>query len=226
MISIKIEKELKGAQQNFKLSIDETINEGDFIGVFGKSGSGKTTLLRILSGLETNLKGFVKVGKAIWIDSLLKKNVSIKDRQIGFVTQESILFPNMNIREQLTFSKGKNTNKTLLEEVVTALEIDNLLAVYPEQLSGGQKQRVCLARAIIQEPKVLLLDEPFSALDYQIRKQLIQLTKKITDQYSLTVFLVSHHPSEIIDLTNKVWIIENGIIIDKGIPKEVLISHL
>ena len=226
MITIKIEKELKGAQQNFKLSIDETINEGDFIGVFGKSGSGKTTLLRILSGLETNIKGFVKVENTIWLDSLSKKNISIKDRQIGFVTQESILFPNMNVREQLTFSKGKDTNEKLLDEVVTALEIDNLLAEYPEQLSGGQKQRVCLARAIIQEPKVLLLDEPFSALDYQIRKQLIQLTKKITKQYSLTVFLVSHHPSEIIDLANKVWILENGIIIEKGIPREVLISHL
>jgi len=226
MITINIEKELHGAQQDFKLSINETIEKGSFIGLFGCSGSGKTTLLRILAGLETKVSGSIKVDEQTWLDSLLKKQLPVKDRAIGFVTQESILFPNMTVNEQLTFSKGKQTNKSLLKEVVSILEIENLLLSYPKYLSGGQKQRVCLARAIIQQPRILLLDEPFSALDYKIRKQLIDLTKKVSRQFGLTVVLVSHHPSEIIDLAAQVWVMKNGIIIEKGIPDKVLIRYL
>lgn len=226
MISITIEKKLKGALQNFSLSIDETIHRGDFIGVFGGSGSGKTTLLRILSGLEDDFSGLIEVEQKTWFDSFLKKKTAVKDREIGFVTQESILFPNMTVREQLLFSKGKSTNQNLFKEVITVFEIENLLDVYPQYLSGGQKQRVSLARAIIQQPKLLLLDEPFSALDYLIQKQLVALTKKISKKFKLTVLFVSHHPKEIIELSNKVWIMQNGTIIEKGNPEKILTRYL
>lgn len=226
MINITIKKKLKGALQDFTFSVDETIHKGDFIGVFGGSGSGKTTLLRILSGLEDDFSGHISSDDQIWFDSILNKKTAVKDREIGFVTQESILFPNMTVQKQLTFAKGTHTNKDLFNEVVTVFEIENLLGSYPKHLSGGQKQRVSLARAIIQQPKILLLDEPFSALDYQIRNQLIGLTKKITQQFGLTVLLVSHHPKEIINLASKVWVMQNGTIIEKGNPEKVLFRYL
>lgn len=226
MIKIQIQKKLTGAQEDFQLSIDETIDKGDFIALFGKSGSGKTTLLRVLSGLEVDVSGFIEVENNIWLDERAKIFMATKDRNIGFVTQESVLFPNMNIKQQLTFSKGKRIDQQLYEEVISIMQIENLLKSYPEKLSGGQKQRISLARAIIQKPQILLLDEPFSALDYEMREQLVQLTKKISKKYKLTTLFVSHHPSEIIQLANQVWVLDKGEVKEKGVPEITLAKYL
>jgi len=226
MIKIQIEKKLIGAQKDFTLSINKQIDSGDFVAIFGKSGAGKTTILRILAGLEQPEKGIIQVEDKVWVERSEKKVVPVKNRNIGFVAQQSILFPNMNVKEQLTFSKGINTDLRLLEEVVSIMKIDNLLSANPNKLSGGQKQRISLARAIIQKPKILLLDEPFVALDYGMKQELIQLTKKITNQYKITTIFVSHDPVEIIQLANRIWVLENGRIQNDGNPKDLLSNFL
>lgn len=219
MIRIHITKALKGGTNDFTLTIDESIVEGDFIAVFGNSGAGKTTLLRILAGLENPTSGCIIVNNVEWVNMEGKKWLDVKKRNVGFVTQQSVLFPNMKVKEQLLFAKGNQTDKSLWAHVIETLQIENLLHRYPQKLSGGQQQRVSFARAIIQKPSLLLLDEPFTALDYEMRTQLIELTKTLTQQYAITTLLVSHHPTEILQLAHKVWHIQNGGVIEKNTPK-------
>lgn len=219
MIEIKITKALQGGLNDFTLFVNECIKQGDFIAFFGNSGSGKTTLLRILAGLDKPTSGSVTVNNVEWVNIQDKKWLEVKKRNVGFVTQQSVLFPNMKIKEQLLFAKGKQTDKHLWTHVIEALQIENLLNRYPHKLSGGQQQRVSFARAIIQKPSLLLLDEPFTALDYTMRTQLIKLTNTLTQQYAITTLLVSHHPTEIIQLANKVWQIHEGKVIKKNRPE-------
>ncbi len=225
MIQINLYKTLRGGNDTFTLCIEEKIKPYSFTAIFGKSGVGKSTLLRILAGLEFPDKGNIKVNDDIWWNDSRKEFKAVKERNIGFVTQQSVLFPNMTVKQQLTFSKGKNTDFKLLDEVVNLMEIENLMDVFPNTLSGGQRQRVAIARAIIQKPTLLLLDEPFTALDYEMRQQLINLTKKVAKQYKMTTFLISHHPIEIEQLATEVWIMKNGNIVDKGIPTKILKAY-
>lgn len=226
MIAITIQKSLNGALENFELSISEVISKGDCIGIFGTSGSGKTTLLRAIAGLETKINGTITVADHIWHDSNSGKSLPVYQRNIGYVTQEAVLFPHKNIKEQLLFANGKQTDKALLEKLVAVLQIENLLNTYPKYLSGGQKQRVCLARAILQKPQILMLDEPFAGLDYHHTWQLVDFLKEYAKSLQLTILLVSHHPQIISALADQVWLIENGTIIEKGLPKTVLVEYL
>lgn len=226
MIEINIQKSLRGANNDFKLHISEVISKGDCIGVFGASGSGKTTLLRAVAGLETKISGTIKVNNKMWNDTEQSILLPTHFRNIGYVTQEAVLFPNMSIKEQLLFAKGNLTDMVLLEKLVKVLRIENLLNSCPKHLSGGQKQRVCFARAILQKPEILLLDEPFTGLDYLHTFQLVDFLKKYARSLKLTILLVSHAPKIISELTNQVWLLENGTVIEKGFPEKVMIDYL
>ncbi|MCW7468172.1 ATP-binding cassette domain-containing protein [Leptospira kanakyensis] len=187
--------------------------------LFGESGVGKTTFLKLLSGLLTPDRGFISVDGQTWFDSEKKINLPIVSRSIGFLFQESSLYPNMNVRENLEFAfqKGKE-DKNFLQSLMTTAEIDNLLNHKVEGLSGGQKQRVALVRSLLQKPKFLFLDEPFSFLDRRIRSQLVSLVESIQKQYQMTVILISHEIPEVIKLSKKVYIVSNGQIVSSGDP--------
>ncbi|MCW7482293.1 ATP-binding cassette domain-containing protein [Leptospira kanakyensis] len=187
--------------------------------LFGESGVGKTTFLKLLSGLLTPDRGFISVDGQTWFDSEKKTNLPIVSRSIGFLFQESSLYPNMNVRENLEFAfqKGKE-DKNFLQSLMTTAEIDNLLNHKVEGLSGGQKQRVALVRSLLQKPKFLFLDEPFSFLDRRIRSQLVSLVESIQKQYQMTVILISHEIPEVIKLSKKVYIVSNGQIVSSGDP--------
>ena len=221
MIEIDIIKPLYTADGIINLKVNKKINKGNFLTLFGKSGSGKTTLLRILAGLETPKSGKIVVDKEIWFDSSKKINLSPQKRNVGFVFQDYALFPNMSVRKNLEFAlKNKNEIKKV-DEILEIMEIKNLSNMKPELLSGGQKQRVALARTLMTNPKILLLDEPLSALDTTMRLKLQDELSLIHQKFNITSILVSHDISEVFKLSNRVFKINLGEIEEDGTPNEL-----
>lgn len=221
MIEIDIIKPLYTADGIINLKVNKKINKGDFLTLFGKSGSGKTTLLRILAGLETPKSGKIVVDKEIWFDSSKKINLAPQKRDVGFVFQDYALFPNISVKKNLEFAlKNKNEIKKV-DEILEIMEIKNLSNMKPELLSGGQKQRVALARTLMTNPKILLLDEPLSALDTTMRLKLQDELSLIHQKFNITSILVSHDISEVFKLSNRVFKINLGEIEEDGTPNEL-----
>jgi molybdate transport system ATP-binding protein len=205
-----------------ELNVDLQIEEGEFIAITGPSGSGKTTLLRLLAGLENAEKGFIQFKRAVWLNTTTKKKVPTQDRSIGFVFQDYALFPNMTVRKNLEFALEKDSDADIIIELINIMEIQELQNRYPKSLSGGQKQRVALARALVRKPRLLLLDEPLSALDPQMRAKLQDYILKIHRHYQLTTILVSHNYDEIAKMADRVVHLINGRITKQGSPQTVL----
>lgn len=219
MIDFRVKKELYGAEGSMILDIDLHINKGEFVALSGKSGSGKTTLLRILAGLEKADDATIQVGHAIWQDR--STSLSIQKREIGFVFQDYALFENMSVEQNLLFVKS---DKELAKQLLKLTDLYNLRSRYPNSLSGGQKQRVSICRALMKRPKILLLDEPLSALDAQMRTKLQNELLTLHKEFQTTTIMVTHEPSEIYKLASRVILLENAKIIHDGLPKDVLLQ--
>jgi len=204
MLKIEIEKVLHGSSGSMTLSVNTTVNKGDFVVIMGESGAGKSTLLRCLAGLEKAYGNIVVEGE-VWQDD--SKTLSIQKRNVGFVFQDYALFDNMSVKENLLFV---NTNKSLAEELLEIMEIRGLSERNVQLLSGGQKQRVALARALMRRPKLLLMDEPLSALDPRMRHKLSQKIKELHKRFDMTTLMVSHDVTEAKNLASKVWFVESG----------------
>ena len=218
MIEFSLKKELFGANENMELNVKISFKSGSFISLSGESGSGKTTILRCLAGLE-KADGFIKVDNEIWQDE--KIFLSPQKRRIGFVFQDYALFENLSVKDNFLFvEKDINHCNKLLD----MLGLMSLKDRYPTNLSGGQKQRVALGRAMMRKPKLLLLDEPLSALDPHLRARLQDEISKIQDLFKTTTILVSHDPNEIYKLANYMFVLKNGKIVKKGTPKEILLK--
>jgi molybdate transport system ATP-binding protein len=218
MINININKKLHGSNGEMGLDVDLTINEGDFLALAGQSGSGKTTLLRILAGLEHS-NGTVKIGDEVWQDE--RVSLPPQKRGIGFVFQDYALFPNMTVFENLLFVNKDGKLADYLLEITELSELKNRL---PNTLSGGQKQRVSLCRAMMNRPKLLLMDEPLSALDPSLRTKLQNEILTLHKEFGTTTIMVSHDPSEIYRLANRVVVLDQGKITNDGKPKDVLLK--
>ena len=225
MIEFKISKKLQSASGEMTLNLDFQIQEKEFVTLYGASGSGKTTTLKILSGLMNPDEGFIKVNNEVWLNSNSKINLSPQKRKIGYVFQDYALFPNMTVRENLTFALEKNQDKTIVDDLLQTMELVALQHQKPNQLSGGQQQRVALARALVRQPDILLLDEPLSAIDTEMRWKLQDYLLEAHRKYNLTTILVSHDITEIYKLSNRVLMIENGSITKQGSPSEIFSSH-
>ncbi len=218
MIKIELSKKLHGTNGQMDLDVDLEIKEGDFIALAGQSGSGKTTLLRILAGLE-DAKGTIKIGEDTWLDD--KNVLPPQKRKIGFVFQDYALFPNMSVEENLLFV---NKDTKLANHLLDLTELSELKNRVPNTLSGGQKQRVSLCRAMMSRPKLLLMDEPLSALDPAMRTKLQNEILTLHKEFGTTTIMVSHDPSEIYRLASRVLVLDLGKIINDGKPKEVLLK--
>jgi len=218
MIQIEINKKLHGSDGEMGLDINLHINEGDFVALAGQSGSGKTTLLRILAGLE-EAKGTIKIGEELWLDE--KSILPPQKRKIGFVFQDYALFPNMTVEENLLFV---NKDKKLASRLLEITELSSLKNRTPHTLSGGQQQRVSLCRAMMNRPKLLLMDEPLSALDPDMRTKLQNEILTLHKEFGTTTIMVSHDPSEIYRLANRVVVLDQGKIINDGSAKDVLLK--
>lgn len=218
MIEINLTKPLYGVDGLMNLDINLTIKRGDFIALSGKSGSGKTTLLRVLAGLE-EASGDIKIGNEIWLSK--NKSLAPQKRGIGFVFQDYALFPNMTIEDNLLFVKN---DKKLAYKLLDMTELTKLKKRLPNSLSGGQKQRVSLCRALMNRPKLLLMDEPLSALDPKMRTKLQNEILILHKEFQTTTIMVSHDPSEIYHLASRVIFLDNGKIINDGDPKKILLQ--
>jgi molybdate transport system ATP-binding protein len=221
MIKVDLHKKLETPEGSMLLDISFEMQKGDFVTLYGPSGAGKTSSLRMLSGLMKPDAGLIDWEGEKWYDS--EKNVFLKaqKRQVGFVFQDYALFPNLTVKENLVFALQKGQEKGMVENLIDTMELGELQYRKPDTLSGGQQQRVALARAIVQRPKLLLLDEPLSALDTKMRIRLQDYLKELHKKYELSIILVSHDVSEILKLSNKVLVLENGSIQKSGSPKQV-----
>jgi len=218
MVRINISKTLQGSTGTMELDVDIDIKTHAFVALAGPSGSGKTTLLRILAGLEEG-EGVIDVSGDVWQNK--RTVLAPQKRGIGFVFQDYALFANMSVEENLLYvAKDRELARHLLE--MTGLyELKERL---PASLSGGQKQRVSLCRAMMKRPRLLLMDEPLSALDPEMRTKLQHDILTLHREFETTTIMVSHDPSEIYRLAERVIVLEHGKVVQDGSPKEVLLK--
>ena len=186
-----------------ELNVQIELELGGLTALVGPSGSGKTTLLRLLAGLETPRSGRITVDGAVWYDKEEGINLPPQQRAIGFVFQDTALFPNMTVRENIAYA-APGGQPGLVEELIEGTGLEPFLDRKPGRLSGGQRQRVALARALVRRPRLLLLDEPFAALDTHSSHQLQQVLVKLHQQWQTTTLLVSHHDADVQALADRV----------------------
>jgi molybdate transport system ATP-binding protein len=221
MISINLRKQVGSGEQAFNIQVNTTLETGQIIALFGPSGVGKTTILRLLAGLMKADEGKIEMDGISWYDSENKIFKAPQKREVGLVFQESSLFPNMSVLENLNYASSGKKDVEHIQELIELTEIKSFLDRKPDSLSGGEKQRVALARAMVRKPKLLLLDEPLSALDYSMRKRLQDQIVSLHKRFGLTTLLVSHDLGEIYRLADQIMIMENGQIRAVGNPIEI-----
>ena len=196
------------------------IPDGELVALLGPSGCGKTTLLRIIAGLETPDQGDILFGET---DS---SALAVKDRGVGFVFQHYALFKHMTVRENIGFSlkiqkRPKQEVKERVDELLALIQLKGIGDRYPSQLSGGQKQRVALARSLAARPQVMLLDEPFGALDAQVRQELRRWLRNLHDELKMTSVFVTHDQDEAFEVADRVVIMNKGKVEQIGSPEEI-----
>ena len=218
MIKIDVSKKLHGSNGEMNLNVNLEIKQGEFLALAGLSGSGKTTLLRILAGLES-ANGTINIDNNLWLND--KFCLASQKREIGFVFQDYALFPNFSVLDNLLYV---NKDKELANYLLKMTELEELKNRFPLTLSGGQKQRVSLCRALMNRPKILLMDEPLSALDSNMRTKLQNEILTLHKEFNTTTIMVSHDPSEIYRLANRIVVLNYGQIINDGTPKEILLK--
>ena len=218
--TLNFDLHLRDGQRSFHLEVDLQLHPGELLALTGPSGSGKTTVLRILAGLENRAKGQLVFQKEVWQDSSKRIFLPPQQRSIGVVFQDYALFPSMNVVQNLRFALPKAADATLIEELLDVMNLKDLRNARPFELSGGQQQRVALARALVRRPKLLLLDEPLSALDARMREHLQTYILELHQRYALTTLLISHHPEEIQRLADRVLMMEKGKIVDESLSTQ------
>jgi sulfate transport system ATP-binding protein len=203
--------------------VDLQIEDGELLALLGPSGSGKTTLLRLIAGLETPDAGGITFARPA-------DEAPAGPDRVGFVFQHYALFPTMTVFENVAFGlrvrprKGRPSDAAIAEKVgalLALVQLDGMARRYPSQLSGGQRQRVALARALAIEPRVLLLDEPFGALDARVRKQLRAWLRRLHDDLGVTSVFVTHDQDEALEVADRVVVMNQGRIEQVGTPAEV-----
>lgn len=211
MIDIDVTKKLHYAEGELPLNIKfNAEGNGACIAVTGESGAGKTTLLRMIAGLTRPDSGYIKIDGNIWYNGDEGINISPQKRKIGMVFQGYALFPNMTVKENLLYA---NKDEDYADFLIDLAKMTPFANKYSSKLSGGQKQRVALIRAIANKPKLLLLDEPLSAVDAVMRRHLQDELHKIRELLKVTVIIVSHDMNEISKLAERVLVIKQGNVI-------------
>lgn len=195
------------------------VKEGEFVSILGQSGSGKSTILNLIAGLDPVYKGEILVANKTPIKA-------IKNSDISMVFQQDLLLPHLNVYENIAFGlKIKKVPKaeinTRVKEAILEMHLEGKEKHFPNELSGGEKQRVSIGRALVTRPKILLMDEPFSALDFNLREYMQKLIKNLHKKLNITIIFVTHDREEAFYLSDKIGIMYKGELLDYGTPEEL-----
>ena len=197
-----------------------SIKNSSIVSVLGPSGCGKTTLIRVIAGLESVQKGEIFIEDTIVANNQL--NTPPEKRPISYVFQDFALFPHMTVLENISFAAGSRKNKKqLIDQVIQLAKVDNFLQKYPHSLSGGEQQRVALARSIAVQPKLLLLDEPFSDLDINLKREIIDDTLHLINSLESSALVVTHNAEEAMFLSDMIIVMDQGEIVQVGTPHQI-----
>lgn len=203
LLELSIKKIICSAKHQFNLAINLTSTSQSMV-IYGPSGSGKTMLLHTIAGLITANTGYIKLNQRVLFDKTQNINLTPQERKISYLFQDYLLFPHLTIRQNISFGLTKgllnpsaNKHYPQVDKWLEKFELTVLADQYPYQLSGGQKQRAALARALVTEPKLLLLDEPFAALDIALREKMRTEIKQLQQQINIPIILVSHDIEDI-----------------------------
>jgi len=219
-LSVSLRKKVNG----FTLDIQWEIGNESIVLLFGYSGAGKSMTLQLLAGLMEPDDGFIYLDGEVLFDSSKKINLPPQQRTFGYVFQDCALFPHMTVKENIAFGiKGlsRSEKERRVEEMIETFRLEDIQNKMPSEISGGQKQRVALARALMRRPELLLLDEPFSALDNPIRLEMRRLLKDIRERFNIPIILVTHDLIEAYTMADRIIIYSGGRVAQIGTPSEV-----
>lgn len=220
MLNINVSKKLASFVFEFK----HEINCQGVTAILGVSGSGKSTLINLINGLIKPDNGYINLKQDSLVDIEKHIFVTPEKRQIGTVFQDALLFPHYKVIKNLTYgARSLNTEK--FDDIVNVLNIGSLLNRYPAMLSGGEKQRVAIGRALLTNPKLLLMDEPLSALDMPRKKELLSYINKLVSDLNIPIIYVTHNINEVKRIAQHVAVLEQGKLIDFGTTEQILQSN-
>ena len=223
ILEIKNLKHSYDASKEVLKGINLDVARGEVVSILGPSGCGKTTLLRLIAGLEKQTFGSININNNVVSDN--KNFISTEKRDIGLVVQERALFPHLSIIKNVEFGlKGsKNDKYKTAIDLLKLFKVDKYAENYPHEISSGEQQRVAMARAMAPNPKILLMDEPFGALDHALKSELRDEAKKIFRDNGTTAIIVSHDFEDAIAMSDHVLIIDEGSVIQKGPAKDIAV---
>ena len=220
-----IELHLRHRQGMFRLHVDIELEAEGIIGLIGRSGSGKSTLFNCLAGHTRPDRGCISLNGRKLFDSTASVNLSPARRNIGVVFQDGLLFPHMTVARNLAYG-ARNVGTDFWNEVISALDLGHLLGARPGRLSGGERQRAAIARALMAEPDLLLLDEPVSALDPDLKGRTLDLIARVQDRTRVPMIFISHAPEEVRRLCDRVITLQNGEVAAISDPDGRPLGHL
>ena len=226
-LDVRISKRYSGLHP-FTLDVSFTISD-EIAVTFGASGAGKTTILECISGLSAPDGGRVALGDSVLFDSAAKRNIAVRERRVGYVFQTLALFPHLTAKQNIAYglqNLDPAERQQRIAEVLEAFCITHVKERKPAAMSGGEQQRVALARSLVTEPRILLLDEPMSALDYETKTGILADLRRWHSQHRIPVLYVTHSIDEVFAIGNRVLRLSEGNIVADGKPAEVLAVEL
>ena len=221
MLSVNFTK----AFGSFRLETQFEVEEGSITAIFGKSGAGKTSTINAIAGLTRPDVGVIQIGNTTLFDQNLRINLPIYKRQIGYVFQDDRLFPHMTVRNNLIYGTPKTrdvANSLNLTDITGLLELAPLLERRPRSLSGGEKQRVAIGRALLSNPKLLLMDEPLASIDVQHRFEILPFIQRVREKTGITIIYVTHALEEVIFIADQIILLSEGQVTAQGTVEEIM----
>lgn len=220
MLDVAIRKRLG----TFELDARFDLPEGGLIALFGRSGSGKTSTVSAIAGLLRPDSGHIRLGDSVLFDRSARVDVPAHRRRVGYVFQDSRLFPHLRVHDNLLFGyrrSPRNERRIAPEHVIALLGLESLLERRPSQLSGGEKQRVAIGRALLAQPRILLMDEPLASLDAPRKRQILPYIERLRDELRVAIVYVSHALEEVVRLADRIVVFEAGRVAAVGTPEEL-----